>query len=120
MIGSIERVWRRTGVRPLLPAMALMIVIGSPTDPNRKNTGFGGVLPIPAPPVAAGPTALTRPAAIVEQQHRDQRAARGRVLYATGRTPPAAAPTTARVDSAKVHCDRRVVQARATTLSPNS
>ena len=117
MIGSVERVWRHMGVRPLVPIFMLVIVgrNPSPTDPSRRATGYGGVIPVP---VSAGPTNMaTRSDPIPEQQHRDQRSARGRILYATGRAP---ATTTAPRSVAKPQCERRVVQGRSSNSSPNS
>src|SRR6476620_6803109 len=87
MSRSIERVWRQMSVQSLMPVMMLVIVNRSPTDPSRKNTAYGGVLPVPAPVAAPATTASSRTENLLDQQHRDQRAARGRVLYATGRAP---------------------------------
>jgi hypothetical protein len=115
MIGSIERVWRQMSVHSLMPVMMLVIVNRSPTDPSRKNTAYGGVLPVPAP-TAPATTASTRSENLLDQQHRDQRAARGRVLYATGRAPQQSTVVRAEV---KAHCERRVVQGK-TAPAPNS
>jgi len=117
MIGSVERVWRHMGVGPLVPIFMLVMVVRnpSPTDPSRRGTGYGGVIPVPVS-VGQANTA-TRPDPISEQQHRDQRSARGRILYATGRAP---APTTAPRSVAKPQCDRRVVQGRSSNSTPNS
>jgi hypothetical protein len=54
---------------------------------------------------------------LLDQQHRDQRAARGRVLYASGRAPQA---NTVQRPETKVPCERRVVQGKAPAPSPNS
>ena len=117
MIGSVERVWRHMRVRPLVPIFMLVMVTRnpSPTDPSRRATGYGGVIPVP---VSAGQTNMpTRSDPIPEQQHRDQRSARGRILYATGRAP---ATTTAPRSVAKPQCERRVVEGRSSNSSPNS
>ena len=114
MIRSIERVWRHWSGRSVVPAMMLVYVVSAPTDPNRKNPGYGGVLPVPAPTASSNTTA--RPEATVDQ-HRDQRAARGRVLYASGRAPQT---TTVPRPETKVPCERRVVQGKAPAPSPNS
>jgi len=117
MIGSVERVWRHMSVRPLVPIFMLVMVTGnpSPTDPSRRATGYGGVIPVP---VSAGQAnTSTRSDPIPEQQHRDQRSARGRILYATGRAP---ATTTAPRSVAKPQCERRVVEGRSSNSSPNS
>ena len=116
MIRSIERVWRHWSGRSVVPAMMLVYVVSAPTDPNRKNPGYGGVLPVPAP--SASSTTATRPDALLEQQHRDQRTARGRVLYASGRAPQTT--TTVQRPETKVPCERRVVQGKAPAPSPNS
>jgi hypothetical protein len=115
MIGSIERVWRQMSVRSLMPVMMLVIVNRSPTDPSRKNTAYGGVLPVPAP-AAPATTAPLRNENLLDQQHRDQRAARGRVLYASGRASQQSAVVRAEV---KPPCERRVVQGK-TVPAPNS
>ena len=118
MIGSVERVWRHMSVHPLVPIFMLVMVVRvpTPTDPNRRVTGYGGVVPVPVPSTSSNPS--SRPDPIVEQQNRDQRSARGRVLYATGRAP--ATTTTASRSVAKPQCERRVVQGRSPTTSPNS
>ena len=115
MSRSIERVWRQMSVQSLMPVMMLVIVNRGPTDPARKNTAFGGVLPIPAP-AAPATTASSRTENLLDQQHRDQRAARGRVLYATGRAPQQSAVVRAEV---KPPCERRVVQGKTVPV-PNS
>jgi len=113
MSGSIERVWRQVSVHSLIPVVMLAVVSRNPTDPSRKNTAYGGVLPVPSP--AATTAAVTHPETLLDQQHRDQRAARGRVLYATGR---GAQQTVVRAE-VKTPCDRRVVQGK-TAPAPNS
>jgi hypothetical protein len=117
MIGSVERAWRHMSVHPLVPIFMLVMVVRvpTPTDPNRRVTGYGGVVPVPVPSTSSNLS--SRPDPIIEQQHRDQRSARGRVLYATGRAP---AITTASRSVAKPQCERRVVQGRPSTTLPNS
>ena len=120
MTGSIERVWRNTTVRRMsLMPMLMLVVVHNPTDPNRKitGTGYGGVLPVPAS-AAVSPSANTRPDALLEQQHRDQRAARGRVLYASGRAPQVTTAT--RPEAKQPRCERRVVQGKSPAPAPNS
>jgi len=95
--------------------MMLVVSNWGPADPSRKSTAFGGVLPIPAP-VAPATTASSRTENLLDQQHRDQRAARGRVLYATGRAPQQSAVVRAEV---KAPCERRVVQGKIVP-APNS
>ena len=118
MMGSIERIWRAVPKRPIMPAMMLVVSINVP-DPNRRGTGYGGVLPVPGPSVSA-PATTTRLDPLLDQQRRDMRAIRGRVLYAAGhaprdtsavRTPPAR----------KGPCpDQRVGQTRGPGGMPNS
>jgi len=118
MMGSIERIWRAVPKRPIMPAMMLVVSITTP-DPNRRGTGYGGVLPVPGPSAAAT-AATTRLDPILDQQRRDMRAIRGRVLYAAGhaprdtsavRTPPAR----------KGPCpEQRVGQGRGSGVMPNS
>jgi len=117
MIGSVERVWRHMSVHSLVPIFMLVLVVRvpTPTDPNRRVTGYGGVVPVPVPSTPSNPS--SKPDPILEQQHRDQRSARGRVLYATGRAPAA---TTASRSVAKPQCERRVVQGRSSPTLPNS
>ena len=118
MMGSIERIWRAIPKRPIMPAMMLVVSINTP-DPNRRGTGYGGVLPVPGPSATAT-AATTRLDPILDQQRRDMRAIRGRVLYAAGhaprdtsavRTPPAR----------KGPCpEQRVGQGRGSGVMPNS
>ena len=118
MMGSIERIWRAFPKRPIMPAMMLVVSINTP-DPNRRGTGYGGVLPVPGPSATAT-AATTRLDPILDQQRRDMRAIRGRVLYAAGhaprdtsavRTPPAR----------KGPCpEQRVGQGRGSGVMPNS
>ena len=118
MLGLIERIWRVVPKRPVVPAMMLVVSINTP-DPNRRPTGYGGVLPVPGPSATA-PATSGRIDPILDQQRRDTRAVRGRVLYAAGhaprdtaavRTPPAP----------KAPCpDQRVGQNRGQGVMPNS
>lgn len=115
MIGSIERGWRSLTRQSLAPVMLLVVGIHGPVDPTRRTSGYGGVLPVPAP-AAASVATTTRPELLLDQQRRDLRAARGRVLYADGHAPQAASTRTEH----KTQCpERRVVQNRAGT-APNS
>jgi hypothetical protein len=114
MIGSIQRLWHLVPKRPLVPAMMLVIGVNVSPDPNRRSTGYGGVLPVPG---TATPATASHPDPLLEQQRRDMRAARGRVLYGPGRAPEAATAKTAH----KVACaDPRIVQGRAARTSPTS
>ena len=115
MIGSIERGWRHLTRSPLVPVVMLVVAVHGPVDPTRRNAGYGGVLPVPAP--AATPASATpRADSFLDQQRKDVRAARGRVLYAAGHEPQAAAPRAEHKDQCP---ERRVVQGRANS-SPNS
>jgi len=119
MIGSIERIWRHVTRRPFAPVMMMLVVsVAGPADPTRR-TGYSGVVPVPAP--AAPTTATTaRSELSADQPRRDQRSARGRVLYADGRGPQAQ-PTPAAHPEHKTPCaERRVVQGRVTSPAPNS
>jgi hypothetical protein len=112
MTGSIERIWRRVARQPLVPAMVITLGIHVPVDPTHRNTGYGGVLPIPSTASALA----TRPDSFVE--HRDLRATRGRVLYARGHAPQSEA-SAVHIDRKTPCAARRVVQAR-TASAPNS
>jgi hypothetical protein len=119
VVGSIGRVARLLTKHQVAPVMMLAICVNVP-DPSRRVTGYGGVLPVPASsataPATTAPTAHIDP--VVEQQHRDARAVRGRVLYAAGSThAQPQAPKTA----PKAPCPmQRVVQGRAAIVSPTS
>jgi len=118
MVGSIERLLRRTIRRPLVPMM--IIVVGAHTpDPTRRDVGYGGVLPVP------GPSAVTSTAALhvdpmLDARHREARIQRGRVLYAAGHAPAAATPAAPHVARKGPCPQQRVVQGRGTTASPNT
>jgi hypothetical protein len=115
MIGSIERGWRSLTRQSLAPVMMLVVGIHGPVDPTRRTTGYGGVIPVPAPATPAVAT-TTRLEPMLDQQRRELRAARGRVLYADGRASQITAPRTER----KAQCpERRVVEGRANP-APNS
>src|SRR4051812_30482951 len=114
MVWSIERIWRVVTKRPLVPAMMLVVGVTTP-DPNRRGTGYGGVLPVPGPSASA-PANINRVDPLLDQQRRDTRAIRGRVLYAAGHAPR----DTAAVHVAPPHkgpCpDQRVGQGRAPSV----
>lgn len=115
MTGSTERNWRKLTRHALAPVTMLIVGLHGPADPARRTTGYGGVLPVPAP-APTSPAPAPRPET-PDQQRRDHRAARGRVLYADGR---AAQPVQAARVEHKVQCpERRVVQSR-TSSAPNS
>ncbi len=117
MMGSIERIWRVVPKRPLMPAMMFVVSITTP-DPNRRPTGYGGVLPVPGPSATA-PATSTRLDPILDQQRRDTRAIRGRVLYAGGHAPRDTATRTP--PARKGPCpDQRVGQNRGQGVMPNS
>jgi hypothetical protein len=115
MIATIEQVWRRMKRQPLVP-LALLVMVRVPADPTRRTTGYVGVLPVPATTPAT--TAIAHTDGPADQARRDLRAARGRVLYATGHEPQATTQHAER--KATCPSDRRVVQSRAATSSPNS
>jgi hypothetical protein len=121
VVGSIERVVRQLTKYQVAPMMMLVICITVP-DPSRRVTGYGGVLPVPTPSTPA-PSATPRLDPILDQQHRDARSVRGRVLYATGvapATPTAHAPQPTHA-APKAPCPlQRVVQGRAAIASPTS
>lgn len=119
MMQSIERLKRRVSLASVMPLV--MLVTGThPNDPVRKSGGtntppnrYVGVVPVPSSSHAA-PSVSSRLDSLLEL-HRDARAERGRVLYATGHAPKP-------VPAAKPHrgqCTDRVVSARANS-SPNS
>jgi len=118
MIGSIERIWRHVTRRPFVPMMALVVSVAGPTDPTRR-TGYSGVVPVPAPatPTTASPA---RSEASADQPRRDQRSARGRVLYADGRAPEAQSTQPAHPEHKTPCAERRVVQGRVASPAPNS
>lgn len=115
MSATIEHVWRRLTQRPLVSFAIVVIAIKVPADPARRNTGSVGVLPVPASSVTASSVAhADQP---MDQARRDIRAARGRVLYATGHAPQA---TSQRVERKATCTDRRVGQSKAPASLPNS
>jgi hypothetical protein len=119
MTGSIERIWRRVSGRSLMPFAMLVVVVNppTPTDPNRRTTGYGGVLPVPASAPATAST--TRPDPVLETANRETRVSRGRVLYASRRAPQES-PAPRRAEAKQPQCERRVVQGKAPAASPNS
>lgn len=116
MIGSIERVWARLSVSRFIPVAMLVVGVRIPSDPVRKNPGYGGVLPVPAS-AAVSANSAPLPDARVGRQHRDQRSARGRVLYSS-ETQDARSSSTRR--DVRAACDRRVVHGRSAAAGPNS
>ncbi len=118
MVGSIERQLRRIVKSPMLPMMIIVVGVNVP-DPNGRTTGYGGVLPLPAPS-SVSTTAATRVDPMLDAQHREARIQRGRVLYASGHAPAVAAPKVQR-SAEKAPCpQQRVVQGRGTAASPNT
>ena len=118
MNGSIERLRRFTrllhlaATRPVVPAMLVLVIGVRPSDPNRKATGYGGMIPLPAP----APSSSARIDPLLEPR-RDARAERGRVLYADGRV---ARVTETTAHAARKPCAKeRLVQSR-TNSAPNS
>jgi hypothetical protein len=96
MSGSIERLWRMIPRHQAVPVAMLVFGVYTAPDPTRRPTGYGGVLPVPTAPASAS---TRRPDPLLEQQRRDIRASRGRVLYAPGHEP--AAPTAPAANQAK-------------------
>ncbi len=92
MSGFIERLWRMIPRHQAVPVAMLVFGVYAPSDPTRRPTGYGGVLPVPT---AATVTNTPRPDPLLEQQRRDIRASRGRVLYAPGHGPAAVANASA-------------------------
>ena len=114
MPGSIERIWQaipRYQRYQMVPVAMLMIGVLATPDPTRRPTGYGGVLPVPTTPA---PAKATHPDPLLEQQRRDLRASRGRVLYAPGHGPAAAStPAAAHKKVApKTPCTMRVGERR--------
>ena len=116
MVGSIERQLRRIVKSPMMPMMIIVVGVNAP-DPNRRDAGYGGVLPVP------GPTSVSTTVAIdpmLNAQHREARIQRGRVLYASDHAPAATTPKSPR-SAGRAPCpQQRVVQGRSTTASPNT
>ena len=120
MTGSIERIWRRMSGRSVMPFAMLVVVANppTPTDPNRRTTGYGGVLPVPASSPATASAA--RPDSVVETPSRETRVSRGRVLYASPITLQES-PAPQRAEATKQPPrERRVVQGKTPVASPNS
>lgn len=118
MVGSIERQLRRIAKSPMLPMMMIIVGVNAP-DPNRRNTGYGGVLPVPGP-TSVSTAAATRLDPMLNVQHREARIQRGRVLYAAGHAPAVETPKAPRTTSKAPCPQQRVVQSRSTTASPNT
>jgi hypothetical protein len=117
MNGSIERGWRSVTRLSLAPVLMLVVGANGPSDPTRKATGYGGILPVPASATSPA-TAATHPEPLLDQQRRELRAARGRVLYADGHGPQAPAKRTERGAKCPPP-ERRVVDSRV-TATPSS
>jgi len=120
MVGSISGLRRhvRVSAPAMIAMMAFVIGVRGQADPTRRNTGYGGVLPVPNCPPVSSPGRLD-PA--LGQLRRDGRADRGRVLYAPGHAPWGAQASTAR-PSRRAPCptaERRVSQTR-TPATPTS
>lgn len=119
MVESIGRRFRRIVKRPLVPLMVVVVGVHSPSDPARRGTGYGGVLPVPGPSITA-PATAARIDPMLDAQRHDVRIARGRVLYAPGHEPARATTPASRASARKSPCPQeRVVQGRS-TMSPNS
>ncbi|MEP6491043.1 MAG: hypothetical protein ABJF01_00105 [bacterium] len=118
VVGSIERIVRLLTRHQVAPVMLLVVCVTVP-DPSRRVTGYGGVLPVPVPSTPA-PTAAPRLDPVLDQQHRDARAVRGRVLYAAGSAPHAQQPQAPRTTPKSPCALQRIVQGRAASISPNS
>ncbi|MGH7618418.1 MAG: hypothetical protein ACREPM_14450 [Gemmatimonadaceae bacterium] len=115
MIATIEWVWRRVKHRPLVPLAVLVIGVRVPIDPAHRTTGYVGVLPVPA--FTAAGAAAPHSDIPMDQTRRDVRAARGRVLYATGHAPQS---TSQRAERKAACPDRRVGQSKSVSQSPTS
>jgi len=110
MPGSIERFWQtipRHQRLQAVPVAMLMIGVLTASDPTRRPTGYGGVLPVPTAPTKAK---VRHPDPLLEQQRRDFRASHGRVLYSPGHGPAtASAPAvTQKKRAPKPPCTLRV------------
>jgi hypothetical protein len=121
MSDSIERFWQTIPRYQRLQVVPVaMLLLGLTTaDPTRRPTGYRGVLSVPTSPTAAK---ATRPDPLLEQQRRDIRASRGRVLYAPGHGPSSAsAPTAAHKKPApKAPCTMRVGEGRQVPGAPTT
>lgn len=118
MVGSIERQLRRIVKSPMMPMMIIVVGVHAP-DPNRRDAGYGGVLPVPGP-TSVITAATMRIDPMLNAQHREARIQRGRVLYASGHAPAATIPKAPRSDGKAPCPQQRVVQGRSTTASPNT
>jgi len=119
MVESIKRLCRRIVKRPLVPLMVVVVGAHAPGDPARRGTGYGGVLPVPGPSIAA-PATTTRVDPMLDAQHHDVRVARGRVLYAPGHEPSRETTPAPKAAARRGPCPQEhVVQGRS-TASPNS
>src|SRR5689334_10467726 len=103
----VTRVLHFAAARPIVPALVVLVIGVRPSDPSRKSTGYGGMLPLPAPATAPATTARIDP--LLEPRH-DARAERGRVLYADGRVTRLPLPEqTARAAPHKACASQRLV-----------
>jgi len=116
MMRSMEAFRRQLSTRSVVPVLAVVAIVNSPIDPNRRanGTGYGGVIPVPT---AAAPTTTVARMDSLLDAHRDNRTERGRVLYAAGHEPRST--TTAKPAKKCPSPERRLVQGRGTP-SPNS
>ncbi len=115
MFRSIQRLARLIPRLPVFPVAMVVVGIHGNPDPTRRATGYDGVLPVPVTAPALMPARHLDP--LLEQQRRDMRAARGRVLYSAGKGPDS---TRAR-QAGKTPCpEHRVVQDRMAPSSPSS
>jgi hypothetical protein len=118
MSGSIERIWRRVSRCEFAPVLVLVIGIHAP-DPERRGTGYAGVLPLPTPAaVTTTATTAAKPDPLLDRP-REVRVSRGRVLYAAGHEPRIESPRV--THKAHTPCaEQRVVQGRTPRNAPNS
>ena len=121
MNGSIERLrhlprlLRLAATRPIIPTMMILVVGVRPSDQKHRETGYGGMIPLPAPATAPSTTARIDP---LLEPRRDERAERGRVLYADGHGARVTEQT-ARASRKQTCPNQRLVQGR-TNPAPNS
>ena len=120
MSDSIERFWQTIPRHQMVPVAMLVIGVMTTTpDPTRRTGGYGGVLPVPTAPTTAR---ATHPDPLLEQQRREARESRGRVLYAPGHAPSttkAAAAAHAKPPQ-KTPCSIRVGQRLPASSTPTA
>lgn len=112
----LSRVLHFAATRPIVPALVVLVIGVSRSDGDHKSTGYGGMLPLPAPATAPASTARIDP--LLEPRH-DARTDRGRVLYADGRVTRMPEQTARVVPRKQVCPNQRLVQGR-TAAAPNS